>query len=371
MPDESNAPKKRHRILRRIRLYGLTLASVVVIIWAALIAFKRYPQLSDWELPLTVVVAAILAIAVLWKIPQWQVDKLSGLEPKERFDRVNEARRTLAQIVGGAAVLAGFYSTVQNLNVNREGQITDRFTKAIEQLGAVDSSGMKKLGVRLGGIYALERIANESITDHWPIMEVLTAYVRDNAPAEYPHTVSNDKPATDIQAILTVLGRRNTESELFYQSLDLHKTDLRGADLRRAHLKYADLSGADLRRADLNRAALTGVNFDGAHLSGANLSLADLTLVSFVKADLSGANLRWVDLNGAHLDYADLSRADLRGASFIGVNLQAVNLSGADLGRADLSRAEILDQQQIDSAKGDMNTQLPSNIHMPEAWKKH
>jgi hypothetical protein len=69
-----------------------------------------------------------------------------------------------------------------SLDIASEGQITDRYTKAIEQLGAVDQAGKNKLEVRLGGIYALERIAKESEKDHWPIMEVLTAYVHKNAP---------------------------------------------------------------------------------------------------------------------------------------------------------------------------------------------
>ena len=38
------------------------------------------------------------------------------------------------------------------------------------------------MAIRLGGIYALERIAKDSEKDHGPIMEVLTAYVRENAP---------------------------------------------------------------------------------------------------------------------------------------------------------------------------------------------
>jgi hypothetical protein len=76
--------------------------------------------------------------------------------------------------------------------------------------------------VRLGGIYALERIARDSPKDHWTIMEVLTAYVRQHAPSPPPAKASSGlddgksetsetsplKPRTDIQAILTVLGRR-------------------------------------------------------------------------------------------------------------------------------------------------------------------
>jgi hypothetical protein len=207
-------------IRRRIRPHRLTLASVVLIVlavWGSLIAFKHFPELANWKIPLGLgIAAAAFVLGILWKVPQWQVGYVSDLVPKEQFDRINEARKTLAQIVGGIVVLAGFYSTVQNLNVAQEslslaqeGQITDRFTKAIEQLGAVDTSGGKKLEVRLGGIYALARIANESEKDHWPIMEVLAAYVRENAPrrdlqqgvkAPSTHTLLNDEPAADIQA---------------------------------------------------------------------------------------------------------------------------------------------------------------------------
>ena len=38
--------------------------------------------------------------------------------------------------------------------------------------------------IRLGGIYALERISMESEDYYWPIMEILTAYVRKNSSAE-------------------------------------------------------------------------------------------------------------------------------------------------------------------------------------------
>ncbi|MFL6311760.1 MAG: pentapeptide repeat-containing protein [Terriglobales bacterium] len=305
--------------------------------------------------------AIFLAVLILWKVPQCQVSNLSGLDAKERFDRVNEARKTLAQIVGGIAVLAGFYSTVQSLKVAQqsfalaqEGQITDRFSKAIEQLGAVDSSGHKKLEVRLGGIYALQRIADESRKDHWPIMEVLTAYIRDNAPIKkqqqpklsaHTELPLDIKPATDIQAILTVLATRNAKSDPENRRLNLSDTDIRGANL----------SGANLRRAHLFQAHLNGASLTWAHLNGAYLTGADLSAADLHEADLSGADLRWTDLRGADLSLADLKRA---------------SLNEANLSNADLTTARNLEQQQIDSAKGDINTKLPSNLRMPEPWKK-
>jgi hypothetical protein len=95
-----------------------------------------------------------------------------------------------------AFVLAGLYSSVQSLNLSREGQITDRFTKAIDQLGALDGDGKPKLEIRLGGIYALERIARDSERDHGPIMEVLTAYVREHAPKKerQKYSASDEDP---------------------------------------------------------------------------------------------------------------------------------------------------------------------------------
>ena len=119
---------------------------------------------------------------------------------------------TLVQIITALLVLAGLYwtsrrvvATEETVRVAQEGHITDRFTKAIAQLGD------DKMAIRLGGIYALERIAKDSEKDHGPIMEVLTAYVRENATkqGEYAEKAAQG-PTTDIQAILTVIRRRET-----------------------------------------------------------------------------------------------------------------------------------------------------------------
>ncbi|MGH3104581.1 MAG: hypothetical protein ACRDN6_10865 [Gaiellaceae bacterium] len=105
-----------------------------------------------------------------------------SLSAAERLKAENDIRSTLVQALAGAILLAGLYFTARTLQVNtrtlevnREGQITDRFTRAIDQLG---QPGDDKLAVRLGGIYALERIARDSREDHGPVIEVLTAFVR-------------------------------------------------------------------------------------------------------------------------------------------------------------------------------------------------
>jgi hypothetical protein len=119
---------------------------------------------------------------------------------------------TLAQILGGTALLSGLYFTWRTLQVNREGQITERFTRAIDQLGATHDDNSKNLELRLGGIYALERIARESEEDHWSIMEVLTAYVRDRAPWRPSEDQQGEEGAT-IEKSEEDPGRSSGESK--------------------------------------------------------------------------------------------------------------------------------------------------------------
>jgi hypothetical protein len=96
----------------------------------------------------------------------------------------SEDVRNAALVFGGTvvAILGLFLTGIRThaldiqARVTEQGHITDRFTKSIEQLGN------DKLEVRLGAIYALERIAYDSSRDHWPIMETLTAYIRENSP---------------------------------------------------------------------------------------------------------------------------------------------------------------------------------------------
>ena len=104
--------------------------------------------------------AALLGIAVLWIIPKIQASAVAA-DAASRFDKENEARKTLATMLGGLAVVITLYSTMATLHTTQEGQITDRYTKAIEELGAEGTDG-PRLEVRLGGIYALDRIANDS-----------------------------------------------------------------------------------------------------------------------------------------------------------------------------------------------------------------
>src|SRR5262249_35281182 len=110
-----------------------------------------------------------------------------------------DAALTAAAIgVGGTVIVgvAGFWANVRNTDKTTalalQGQVTDRFSKAIDHLGS------EKLDVRIGGIYALERIARDSPQeDHPTIMEVLTAFMRDHPGGQWSPAESVDVESKD------------------------------------------------------------------------------------------------------------------------------------------------------------------------------
>jgi hypothetical protein len=95
---------------------------------------------------------------------------------EQRAKAISDVRNSLLQGLGGGVLLLGAFFTWRQLQVTREGQITDRFIKAIEQLASEETDA------QIGAIYALGRIAKDSTEDQEAIVEILTAYVRQRSP---------------------------------------------------------------------------------------------------------------------------------------------------------------------------------------------
>jgi uncharacterized protein YjbI with pentapeptide repeats len=122
-----------------------------------------------------------------------------------------------------------------------------------------------------------------------------------------PHKQLPPKLAADIQAILTVLGRRTWttgvgENQRLRKgeeySLNLENMDLRAVSLLKANLERPSLVGAHLERASLIDTNLKEARLSGAHLNGAELS-ADPNNSEFQSAYLDEAHLNETDLDGA------------------------------------------------------------------------
>ncbi|NOR30593.1 MAG: hypothetical protein GQ539_05790, partial [Sulfitobacter sp.] len=346
---------------------------------------KRYEAgwLRKNYIGFVIAVAALVAVSAIYFYLFGIGVSLSGLVDRLRMAAIDEditaedirhLGTTVALLMGVLAAATTIIFSIIRVWINErtatateEGQITDRISKAVEGLGAektVKDAGEEttkpNLEVRIGAIYALERIAQDSLRDHIQIMEILCAYIRENAPlretpknpfeawaeetAETPDADKPEmprrnemyiwanklpKPRTDIQVALEVIGRRSARqikiereatvrgSKVGYK-LDLRSSCLQGADLRelefthvlfhQTQLQGATLSEAPLQGADLSEAQLQGARLGGAQLQGADLSEAQLQ-----GADLSEAQLQGAELSEAQLQGANLNRAKLQG----------------------------------------------------------
>jgi hypothetical protein len=169
------------------RVFGYRLARVLVAFAFVLLVF----------------LAGSFVCGLIWYLsPIFSAnDKLSTADRRDLVQGIASVAQAAAVGLAGAVGLVGLFFTWRSLRQAREsqaqtqentqraleftaqGQITERFTRAIDQLGASDDKQTPRLEIRLGGIYALERIAWDSPErDYSTVMEVLTAYVRENTP---------------------------------------------------------------------------------------------------------------------------------------------------------------------------------------------
>lgn len=306
----------------------------------------------------TALVGGVIFLAIA--VPAWLI--ISGYIKPTTPEEKKEAVTALFQFLGGTAFLLGVYFTWQQLINSREelknsrdtlittqqGQITERFTRAIDQLGKEDgedeprgaktgSGYQKNLAIRLGGIYALERIARDHQPDHPAVMEVLTAFVRQHSAwveRQGEEKLAQPDIRPDIQAIMTVIGRR-------------------GLTYNKGESQRLDLSGTDLRWAVLNKAKFDGIDFTSTHFD--NTQLKD--------AELKEAVLTNADFTDAIMDGAQLQGADLRGAVFRNTKVAGVNFKDAKLYGADLTGAVGLTQEQLNSAQTDGQTKTTLSLH--------
>jgi hypothetical protein len=269
----------------------------------------------------------------------------------------NGYRSTLAQMLGGIAVGVGIYFAWGNLKTSREVQITESFTKAIEQLGN------EKIEIRLGGIYALERISAQYQKDHWRMIEILTSFVRINSPVkdEDLTTIEEGQPqkavSIDTQAVLTIIGRRNYS--LFMG--ESRMINLSGLNLQEALFDKANLERAFFCKSNLKNASFPLANLQHSYFEYANASGAYFNAAYLKNSGFKGANLEGAQFVGANLRGAKFVGANLKGANLKGANLEGANLKGANLEGANLKWARNLSYNQLRKVQTLHNTILNKN----------
>ena len=256
---------------------------------------------------------------------------------------------------------------------------------------ATDMLGSEVAAVRIGAIYALQRLAKHRPEDfHVPVMQLLLAFLC-NPPADSGDLPPGDggvlppEQRDDIQTILQLLKRRSDADleiekqqklRLYMHGAQLSNSALRMSKFARAHFVQVDISHAYAEGADFSHSKLEHCDLRHGRFGGCNFFLALIFYSSLSNSNFRGANFHRVNMHFANLSksdlkYAKLTRASLSAVDFKESNLEMADLSGARIkpGRrmmpdGELDEEEVpctLTQEQLDRALAD--PAHPPEIH--------
>ncbi|MFB9164164.1 pentapeptide repeat-containing protein [Arthrobacter psychrochitiniphilus] len=240
---------------------------------------------------LVIGVVGLLVFIGLASLIEWLASSFIDGDEINRAKAVSVARTSLIQLLGGVALAGGLFFTGRTYLLARATNITDLFSKAMDQIG-----DRKNTSVRCGGLHTLGMLAHEN-SRYWPaVEEILCTYSKEYSSGD------DDEVQPDVQIALNILGgRKGRENESW--------------------------SALDLRNIHAPKAQLVGINFSHARLSGANFECADFTDASLIGTELDGAFLKGIILTGSRARAADFRRSNLSGADFLSADLSNVELA--------------------------------------------
>lgn len=260
-----------------------------------------------------VAVLCACASAFVW-LPEWITNGLHIARPSDYLVFLAATRTSTATFcsalltsISAFSALGTLYAAYRSYLSAQDKQAADVLAKSTELLGSGSVTS------RLGGVYALRRLASVSRSDDRAVVAILSGFVRTRS-----CELSRDTGSTvDLQAALTALGERPAALQGRQTCIDLSNTSLSNVDLR------GDWTGAILRDA-----RLTSVDLSGCLLSNAQMHNATLVDCTFTGATIEGANLYSVFIQRPHG----------------------------------------LTQEQLDLSAGDATTVIPDSFSRPSTW---
>ena len=300
-----------------------------------------------------VAVVGTIALGVSLSVTHWD-----WLQEGTGRSSNGDAIRNVALVVGGitAILLALWRSLVaerQATAATRQSEVEERTLLNDRYQRAASMLGDNSLTVRLGGIVALERLAEDHPVEFRHVaFKLLLEFTR--TPPVLQQTQPNiwdgwlqlERPATrqDVQAAVNAIARLDRQLHIRGDEpgflMDLTEAQLCGVDLRELRLSRAILQNANLSFATLDCMNLSDAHLQWANCCEASFRRADLSGASMSDADFSGVKARQCKFIGAIMP-AKMVDADLQEADFTEAEFPNTDLTGAEFREANLTGANL------------------------------
>ena len=308
-----------------------TVISLIAVVSVAMLFI--YAHNEKWDKAVWIpTIASVLLMGILLSARYW--DELRGYE-----ESLSATVRNIGLLIGGvvAALLAMWRSVVleRRADIAQQDMLGERYRNSAEMLGN------EVVSVRLGGIYAIDRLAKEHPEEyHLQAMELLCAFARHptrdmQIEADIEENIWDRRLREDVESAMRAIAFRSEKGVAIENSREDIHLYLRDARLSHLQIRDANLVNAWFSRADLSYSRLEGANLSSVRLRNANLTGAILCGARLCNTNLRGANLRDADLSGANLTGAKLS------------NISEVDFQSSSGGRT------IITQFQLDEACAD------------------
>lgn len=265
------------------------------------------------------VVALSIAITTLWLL------SIAGRSPSLRIEAIRIGLTVGAGTGGAVALLLAFRRQWLNEraqshteDVARDNvydatqrRVTDLYGKAVEQLGHDEAA------VRLGGMYSLERLAQDHIEHRQTVVDMLCAYLK------MPFPLSADAVGAASSDDLEENLSNDRGSEFFFGGSSIQETQVRLAAQRilANHLQKQSTESANSDWAEESHWMDMQIDLTGATLIDFSFSRCHVRSANFRRARFYGiTSFRWAEIKGI---------AQFHGAQFLGhTSFRGARLSG-------------------------------------------
>jgi hypothetical protein len=234
------------------------------------IAWWRAPKRSAWAPGLSwwVVVAGAVTVAVVaWGATDWLLGEADGAVDRGAA-RVNAIKTSLGIGAGATGVFALLLAVRRQTHQERtaadtsfdaaEKRVTELYIKAVEQIGSDHAA------VRLGGLYALERLAQGNKEHRQTVVNVLCAYLRMryDIPGDPPEATADKDTRADYREQVQEREVRLTVQSILLGHFQPHANGTYWESIN------VDLSGALLINFNLSRCVVQSARFQETTFTG-------------------------------------------------------------------------------------------------------
>jgi len=267
------------------------------------------------------VLVVLVLLGFIW-VPDFlfQLDYSTiEVDASQKAGRIFEYRKVYIQIIGGAILAIGVYLTLRRVKATEkqaevalQGNLTDRYTKAVELLGS------DQMAIRIGGIAALGRLAKDSEIDYKRVIITLAEFIRyvsverQKEMREEERGSGDFKLWPDVQMAINVIF-----NEEFYPLAKMYfDKETSPIDLSEAYLKSVNLSGKKL----------INVNFQLSNLDGGKFMESKLDACELFGAEMKHCHFRQGRFFECKLEFAKLDSSQMKETSFIECRLEGISV---------------------------------------------